>query len=158
MSGLLLGFVYPLSKFESKYLNFQLYPFFEGEPGDLGFDGIKGQEGEMGPKGFRGYPGTHGMKGFKGETGPIGPTGMDGPKGRHGISGDPGLLGRPGMIIISMIFEIYKENFVQIMKFPSCSEINYRMTKSNETIHKTKCYELKEYFQCWERFFCKQNF
>ena len=58
----------------------------DGEKGDTGPQGVKGDPGEMGPQGPIGKPGGTGPQGPIGETGPTGETGPQGPTGQAGHS------------------------------------------------------------------------
>lgn len=58
----------------------------DGEKGDTGPQGVKGDPGEMGPQGPIGKTGVTGPQGPIGETGPTGETGPQGPTGQAGHS------------------------------------------------------------------------
>lgn len=64
------------------------------EDADAGrFDGEKGEKGDPG---LKGDPGPRGEKGDTGEVGPRGPQGLQGPKGETGEKGDTGATGPRG--------------------------------------------------------------
>lgn len=58
----------------------------DGEKGNTGPQGVKGDPGEMGPQGPIGKTGATGPQGPIGETGPTGETGPQGPTGQAGHS------------------------------------------------------------------------
>lgn len=58
----------------------------DGEKGDTGPQGVKGDPGEIGPQGPIGKTGATGPQGPIGETGPTGETGPQGPTGQAGHS------------------------------------------------------------------------
>ena len=67
-----------------------------GEQGPKGDQGEKGETGEQGPKGDQGEKGETGEQGPKGDQGEKGETGEQGPKGDQGEKGDTGEQGPKG--------------------------------------------------------------
>ncbi|KAK2840250.1 hypothetical protein Q5P01_013990 [Channa striata] len=61
---------------------------FQGDPGQWGGAGHRGEQGS------RGKPGGRGTVGLKGSRGPPGQLGYPGPGGLRGLTGDPGLPGQ----------------------------------------------------------------
>ncbi len=67
-----------------------------GEQGPKGDQGEKGETGEQGPKGDQGEKGETGEQGPKGDQGEKGETGEQGPKGDQGEKGETGEQGPKG--------------------------------------------------------------
>ena len=67
-----------------------------GEQGPKGDQGEKGETGEQGPKGDQGEKGETGEQGPKGDQGEKGDTGEQGPKGDQGEKGETGEQGPKG--------------------------------------------------------------
>ena len=67
-----------------------------GEQGPKGDQGEKGETGEQGPKGDQGEKGETGEQGPKGDQGEKGETGEQGPKGDQGEKGETGEKGDKG--------------------------------------------------------------
>ncbi|MCP3677302.1 MAG: collagen-like protein, partial [Deltaproteobacteria bacterium] len=72
-----------------------------GEPGPQGEKGDLGRQGDKGEVGPQGEDGEAGLTGQKGEVGAIGRQGPPGPQGPQGVKGDTGRRGRPGIDGIS---------------------------------------------------------
>ena len=68
----------------------------QGEKGDQGIQGEKGETGPQGSQGPRGDTGEQGPKGDKGDTGATGPKGDQGEKGETGATGPKGDQGAQG--------------------------------------------------------------